>query len=1189
MEAERQLLLGTLRTRLQTAWAGYRRDVPFNMVDVRRGELSEEDRCSLAIQEPSECVVYIGLTGELGMNVPPGLPTGLLLRNPWLQGLVGRPQAEAEFHAWKSSPLSRQGEAFFYHRNTYSAGEEQAVPRWAAESGHQVSIYTEPAQLAAMVTTDLEAVMQRLSTEWHALQTEDDPSLGSLKAREKVDELRTEREMRVFVSSTFRDMEQERRLLAESVFPALRDRCERRHVTFTDVDLRWGVPDEYRAENKVLPVCLHEIARSTAFVGMIGERYGWVPDMATLQALPEPLGWVRELPGRSITELEMTRAALRGVDSVQETYFYIRRPFSIRNLPCEVREAYRESPTDDECMLNRKEQWQRVRERRSRLEALKRKILVSGLPVRMYRNPQELCRMVRRDLIRAIGRRFPASEEANPTHDAFDYVGFAAVRSQGYIDRPNYYAQLTAHVAGRQGMLVLVGPPGSGKSMLLASWAVRYRRRHPGVPVVMYMAGVRPQWTEVVRQIVAELHRQFGIRQPIPQQPELLAHELRTLLNTLAVRGPLILILDAVNQLQEDELAWIPQDLDPRVRLILSTTPGPTMDGLVRLGAHFLEIEPLTEEERQTVVRTYLGKFAKVLTPHEGERAIVSAPGAANPLYLRSLLDELRVHDRRETLAETLAEYLKAHGTVDLFNRVLARLERVYNDPQGNFVEDALSFLWAARRGLSESDLLGLLAQKGHVAPRALWSPMRLAMDRWLVSRSGIIGFFHQDLREAVERRYLKDEDGKARIHRQLANWFAQKHDPRRYEELPWQLTDAGEWGRLHSLLVDSRTSRVLWSHQPAEVKAWWRRLANEAGRDPVDSFNHVLSRPVRHIGSLAMVAEILADRGRLNEAQSLWAILQHRLEQVGDQRGLAGLLGAKARCLRSIGCLDAALESMRREADLLNTMGDASGRARCLREQVALLHRLGANEAAAEVLAGLKEEERLPAESTEAEVGLDVLIERQRMAQESGDLDALQRNLGQQAARFSEMGEHARVVSVLTERERICRTLHNRGALGNTLGSKASALRTLGDYDSALALLQEQADLCRDAQDHQGQVLALVDRAEIVGICQARYRQGIVDLMEARHLARRCRASGLEARVRQLLGQMLTLRSVETNRQAMEQERRTQEAYAVRMRAVFQQEPLNRRPVSDDEVSALKASLATDEWRDFVGEVRAA
>ncbi|HYG59565.1 MAG TPA: hypothetical protein VD902_15995 [Symbiobacteriaceae bacterium] len=31
------------------------------------------------------------------------------------------------------------------------------------------------------------------------------------------------------------------------------------------------------------------------------------------------------------------------------------------------------------------------------------------------------------------------------------------------------------------------------------------------------------------------------------------------------------------------------------------------------------------------------------------------------------------------------------------------------------------------------------------------------------------------------------------------------------------------------------------------------------------------------------------------------------------------------------------------------------------------------------------------------------------------------------------------------------------------------------------------------------------------------------------------------------------------------------------------------RRPVSDDEVSALKASLATDEWRDFVGEVRAA
>src|SRR5580765_167961 len=87
------------------------------------------------------------------------------------------------------------------------------------------------------------------------------------------------RVIRVFVSSTFRDMQDEREELVKRVFPELRHLCEARGVTWGEVDLRWGVTDEEKSEGAVLPICLAEIERSRPyFIGLLGERYGWVPD-----------------------------------------------------------------------------------------------------------------------------------------------------------------------------------------------------------------------------------------------------------------------------------------------------------------------------------------------------------------------------------------------------------------------------------------------------------------------------------------------------------------------------------------------------------------------------------------------------------------------------------------------------------------------------------------------------------------------------------------------------------------------------------------------------------------------------------------------------------------------------------------------------------------------------------------------
>ena len=52
------------------------------------------------------------------------------------------------------------------------------------------------------------------------------------------------RTFRVFVSSTFEDLEAERNALQHTVFPKLRKLCEENGARFQAIDLRWGVRDE---------------------------------------------------------------------------------------------------------------------------------------------------------------------------------------------------------------------------------------------------------------------------------------------------------------------------------------------------------------------------------------------------------------------------------------------------------------------------------------------------------------------------------------------------------------------------------------------------------------------------------------------------------------------------------------------------------------------------------------------------------------------------------------------------------------------------------------------------------------------------------------------------------------------------------------------------------------------------------
>ena len=72
------------------------------------------------------------------------------------------------------------------------------------------------------------------------------------------------REIRIFISATFRDMVKERDALMSHTWPTLRRFCRERQVELVEVDLRWGIAEA-------------QSTRRPYFIGLSSELYGWTP------------------------------------------------------------------------------------------------------------------------------------------------------------------------------------------------------------------------------------------------------------------------------------------------------------------------------------------------------------------------------------------------------------------------------------------------------------------------------------------------------------------------------------------------------------------------------------------------------------------------------------------------------------------------------------------------------------------------------------------------------------------------------------------------------------------------------------------------------------------------------------------------------------------------------------------------
>jgi WD40 repeat protein len=803
--------------------------------------------------------------------------------------------------------------------------------------------------------------------------------------------------IRVFISSTFRDMHAERDYLSRLVFPELRSRCQKRGAEFIGLDLRWGVTQEEAQREGALKLCLDEIERCRPFfVCLLGSRYGWVPPpeevapeqfenavrgappiaIAEWYALDEtsvpPVYRLRRdrpipedvadalarfweharLPaaGESITAREILRGVFEEGFPATHALFYLRKPGieaapafppafvpvfvepdpnrrdKLHDLETKIRDckdrmvvrdygaAFAGLRIEPSLLPDALSDEERAgikdgavaADKLDRFSASVRQVILdrgtvelSGLETLGDRILEDLWTAIEKELAR------PAGVLDQHQRERAYHERFVIDRTRLFLGRDELVKRVVDGLADPAGgnLMAVTGAPGSGKSALLAECARRARERLQGALVIPHFIGASPGSAILVntlRSICETLKRECGLKNEVPADPQKLVQQLPEFLEKAGARKRVVLFLDALNQLDpldhSHELGWIPYRMPRGVTLVVSALPGECLDRLrIRVsGERVIDVPVLGARDRQALVETHLGQRGKKLSPVQLERLLDTAkrPEAGLPLYLLVALEELSLFGSYQALGKRIE--LLPPTVAEIFDQVLERLE---HDHGRDTTESICRWIAGARSGMLESEILDLLAGGGQVFPRARWSRFYRALEPYLrpveeQTGEGLLAFYHDQLRFAVYRRYLRMQspeepatDAFREVHAELARYFrrvaidAEGEFPKwRWEqkrglsELPHHQLGAGMWDALEKTLTDvgfveakSRTGMVYdlirdyaaaeraWPGREEERRhedEWQRRMQGYAGALIAYSQAHTARREGRKVES---------------------------------------------------------------------------------------------------------------------------------------------------------------------------------------------------------------------------------------------------------------------------------------------------------------------------------------------------
>lgn len=541
----------------------------------------------------------------------------------------------------------------------------------------------------------------------------------------------TKKVMKVFISSTFQDMQKERDCLMLQIFPRLIRKARLRGVTLIPVDLRWGITEEESRTGKVLEICLREIDNAKPFfIGILGDRYGWCPtddDVHLNNQLLHLFPWMANdiVSKMSVTEMEIQYGALRRSEKVNAAFYF-------KGVEYSPNKWFDKLIFNNDAMQDDK------------LTMLRRKIFDDHrYPVSSYNEVDELGDLVEQDMNKLLDQYFPTTEVDEKDLEQYEQVVRRQELTENYIPIEDNNEALDQFWISNGKVMIVCGKEGSGRSSAVIHWMKlrgMIENHESALLLTPYDNGCHTFIGDLQRiketKVISDDTKVFayiGKTNITPEEIEIFNH----IAENHDIKTKIIVVSDI---------------------LIENTSQFPNIT------FHQLQTPDATQLKRY--IELYLKRHCKKLQPCQLNRVLDWAERNTMET-LKLLLHELVIFGNYEELDAKIDELTAGENESDFYDILLQHIENQYGH---RLTHTTLAYAVMSASGLGEEQLVELVCN------------VSLFLDKKSISRflrgccafednKGHLVIINRKMMEAIIKRYLSNPDKVSRTKKKYKFW----------------------------------------------------------------------------------------------------------------------------------------------------------------------------------------------------------------------------------------------------------------------------------------------------------------------------------------------------------------------------------------------------------------------------------
>eukprot|EP00002_Diphylleia_rotans_P029924 TRINITY_DN6116_c0_g4_i1.p1 TRINITY_DN6116_c0_g4~~TRINITY_DN6116_c0_g4_i1.p1 ORF type:complete len:743 (-),score=142.75 TRINITY_DN6116_c0_g4_i1:1566-3533(-) len=488
----------------------------------------------------------------------------------------------------------------------------------------------------------------------------------------------------------------------------------------------------------------------------------------------EKYPFLKSMPGLSVTEYEIQYAALIDKPACSRVFFYFR----------DEKHALRHAILEEERIL-----YQAENPEAARRQVLLKKKIGSKFGTVTYKGAENFCDQVTSHLSYSINKDFSEGQVRNAEDQA--HHQFMQHRLAGFEGRGELLKKILSQVdeqleSEEEQITVLAAESGIGKSSLMAATAQELNKQKSSDKIVFthfvgctnlsnYVESISIRFWNCVIESNPLLKEKIKdkIKDEIKEKCDMFYQKegiqgLFRSLEGVHSNKKYVFLVDAINQLHPSQdtpvphsLTWLPKKAPKNVALVVSTIDTHESCKTMRELSDFdpIRVTKLNNEEIEGAVNSFLKRYDKKVSRDQMNLIKKKEADTGHPLYLRLVLEEIRIFGVYEKLTQEIQTLLGTEGVIELYNLIISRWEKKFNKENAKIVEIAMKVLFVSRIGLSDGDLDQYMKDKvGVKFNLAEWKSFFFTLIESLFVRNGRYMYFHQLLLETVKTSFFGEE-----------------------------------------------------------------------------------------------------------------------------------------------------------------------------------------------------------------------------------------------------------------------------------------------------------------------------------------------------------------------------------------------------------------------------------------------